>query len=81
MMWNNYWHYGWPGMMGWWGFGGPIIGIIFMALIVFLFIRLFSAGGIYHSRQDSALDILKKRYAKGEITKEEYDRMKKDITE
>ncbi|MEA3337339.1 MAG: SHOCT domain-containing protein [Chloroflexota bacterium] len=31
------------------------------------------------SRQDSALDVLKQRYARGEIAKNEYDDMRRDL--
>jgi Predicted membrane protein len=80
------------GGSGMWIF--PIIGIIVMLLIVLMiFWRGGFMGGCggnghdrhYHdddrhySRSESAMDILNKRYAKGEITKEEFERMKKDI--
>ena len=66
--------------------------ILFMAICVILFLG-FRRGGIgpffsdRTNRQDklnninsSAIDILNNRYAKGEISKEEYDKMKKDIS-
>jgi putative membrane protein len=84
--------YGWdmgPGMMGW-GYGMGWFGMILMGLfwvaiivgIIFLIRWLFVSTGTKSYRpgfEDSALDILKKRYARGEINKEEFEQKKKDL--
>lgn len=36
---------------------------------------------IHRSSQEDALDILRRRYASGEITKEQFDEMKRDISQ
>lgn len=77
MMWGNYWHYGWSVFMCWFGF----MGILFMAMMLFFCMRHFSSWRMNHNKQESAIDILKKRYAKGEISKEDFIRIKKDIAE
>ena len=38
-----------------------------------------SESGQAHSHTESALEILKKRYARGEVSKEEFEEKKKDI--
>jgi len=68
-------------MMG--GFGGMGFGwLIWLALIVagvFLVRGGFNSGRLQGGDNQSALDILKQRYAKGEISKDEFDRMKNDL--
>ena len=53
--------------------------------ILFLLFSIGIVAAVYYiiknkgASNETALDILKKRYAKGEITKEEYEEKKKDI--
>ncbi len=69
------------GDYGWgWGMGfGWLSMIIFWVLVIMgiVFIVRMIAGG--EKKNEAALDILKMRYAKGEISKEEFDAKKKDI--
>ncbi|MCE8429817.1 MAG: SHOCT domain-containing protein [Candidatus Methanoperedens sp.] len=62
------------------GGGHPIIGFIFCILVLIglvLLIKYLWGGGA--KRGNSALEILKKRYASGEIRKEEFEEKKKDL--
>jgi putative membrane protein len=63
------------------GYGLWFLGNIFWILVfiglVLLIKYLWKGGRI--GEEESALEILKKRYAKGEINKEEYEEKKKDL--
>ena len=76
---------GWDHMMGPGAYGGMLmwlIVIIVIAVVLYLvFNRNLPAGGPPAGRGESALDVLKRRYAEGEISKEEFDRMKREIEE
>lgn len=58
-------------------FMGGGIGIILLVVIIWFFITYANKNQSRPSNQnpvdETPLDILKKRYAKGEITKEEFD--------
>jgi putative membrane protein len=48
-------------------------------VLYLIFSRNLPGGGLRGSRGESPLDILKRRYAEGEIPKEEFNRMKREI--
>ncbi len=70
-----------------WGVVSAFFMFIFWVLIIILIVAILRAaarGGRYgnrYERRNTSMDILKERYAKGEITKEEYEKMKKDLGE
>ncbi len=74
-----------PGMM--WGYGWgwfmPIIMIVFWGLVIWGIVALVRGVSTsdtgFATQTDSALEILKRRYARGEITKQEYEERKKDL--
>jgi putative membrane protein len=77
-----------PGMMGGWGMGwfGMIFMLVFWVLVivglVFLIkwlIQTTSSGKTDERTGPKAIDILKERYARGEISKEEFETIKQDI--
>jgi putative membrane protein len=73
--------WGWQGGMGY-GYGGGYMWILLLVVIgilVYLILRNVPSGP--GSDKESALDILKKRFAKGEITQQEYDEMKRKLLE
>jgi len=74
-----------------WGGGMWLFPLIMLAVFLFVIYTVFRRGDhkppwMDHNRSyddrkelESPLEILKKRYAKGEITKDEFERMKKDL--
>jgi len=74
-----------PSMFGGYGWGWPmaIFGIVILGLVIWGIVALtrgLSRGDSGPAGQsDSALEILKRRYARGEINKEEYEAKKRDL--
>jgi putative membrane protein len=81
------WGYGNAGGLGYGlGFGfGWLVMLVFWGLIIWAIIALVRSAANNNvdrkdeHKTDNALEILKERYAKGEITKEDFERIKKDL--
>jgi|GEM_PF-458010 len=66
---------------GGWGIFGGVFMLLFWALIIVLAVYLIKhlAGDKKKDTENEAMKILMERYARGEITKEELEKMKSDI--
>jgi putative membrane protein len=70
------------GMWGAWGVGMMLMMLVFWGLIIVglvLGLRWLLTQG-RESRSDTALDILRQRYARGEIDREEFEAKKRDLS-
>jgi putative membrane protein len=64
------------------GHGDIIMWLLLIAvvvLLIYLVSQLSRGKGGEKESQETASDILKKRYAKGEINREEFERMRQDL--
>ena len=56
-----------------------IFWILLLAVVIFLIVWIIYRFGIKNISSETPLNILRKRFAKGEITKKEFENMKKDM--
>jgi putative membrane protein len=82
MMWDG--HDG----MGWWMLWGSALWLIFIVGVVFVaawFARLGAGGGTpagtapADARRETPVEIARRRYASGEISREEYEQIRRDL--
>jgi putative membrane protein len=70
--------------MGWWMVFGGIWMVIFWGVIIWLIVWGIGQGsrGSTDGRrnEDAPLEIAKRRYASGEITREQFERLRQDLS-
>jgi len=66
--------------MGWGWLGlGALHMVAFWGMVILAFVVLLGWGGYGLRDESRAIDILKARYAKGELTREQFEQMKREL--
>ena len=56
-----------------------ILFLIVLGVAIYFIVQSARSKNMFGQAAETPLDIIKKRYARGEITKEEFDRLKKEL--
>jgi putative membrane protein len=67
--------------MGWWMLFGSVWMVVFWGLIIWAIATVFGRGEkSAPSGGESALEIAKRRYAQGELSREQFEQVRRDIS-
>ena len=77
---HPYWNWSHHGLwsMGWWGFGLEFLAWVLLGILMICLYRRYLKNQA-NLVPPTALDILNTRYARGEVTQEEYNLMKEKL--
>jgi len=67
--------HGWTMGFGW------LFGLAIIIVLALLIIKMFNQRVSAHDKEKTSLDILKERYAKGEIDEEQFEKQKQKLKE
>ena len=66
--------------MGWWMLFGGVFWVLFIMSLVYLFTGAFDRGPRPEARSETPLEIAKRRLAAGEISPEEFERLRETLS-
>ena len=65
--------------MGWWMFFGGLLWIAVWGAVIYLIVALVRGSVRSRTPEDDPVTILKRRYARGELGRDEYQRVRRDL--
>lgn len=76
-------HHGWNGGMGggWFGFGMMFLWVLVLVAVVVAFVYWAFGKGKSDESESNAMEILRERYARGDIDEEEFRERRRSLTE
>lgn len=67
--------------MGWWMVFGSVWVVLFWAALVWFVASIFNRRGESgQPKEDSPLEIAQRRYARGELSREQFDQIRRDLS-